>query len=150
MYEDLKIDDVCLQGKHIIRRRDIINLLPEEIKESVENAFVYINEGQPLWVIYLESNSGGFLYRPFSGEMIYEPYAKKMDFGRIYFWREARYLRWQESPKRQGRKIYTVYICRPTRMYLLKETCYFWVDDGTGPGFCSTTKRFRAFNYPKN
>ena len=145
MYENLKVDDSSLRGKRVIGKSDVINLLPEEMRENVEAAYVYVDMGQPRWVIFLSDDLGEYQYHPFSHEMEYDPYAKGKDFGKIYLWRKARYLREEYTHKGTDRKVYSVYICRPHHMYLLREVKQYWYDEGQGPGFCSRTKWFRAF-----
>lgn len=141
----MNIDDSCLRGKRAIREKDIINLLPEEIQKNVEATYVYVNLGQPRWVLFLSDDQGGYQYHPFSHEMVYDPYVRKIDWGRIYLWRKARYLRDEYVYKGTERRVYTVYICRPGSMYLLREVKQYWFDDGNGPGYSSKSKWFKAF-----
>lgn len=145
MYENIKVDDSCLRGKHIIGKNDIIALLPEEIRENVEAAFVYVNLGQAQWVVFLKNDNGAYSYQPFAKEMTYEPYAKRMDWGRIYFWRKARYLRDHYQNKGTEKKVYSIYVCRPNHMFLLREIKQYWLEDENGPGYSSKDKWFRAF-----
>jgi len=145
MYETIKVDDRCLTGKRVIRKNDVINLLPEEMRENVEAAYVYVDIGQPRWVLFLSDDTGGYQYHPFSHEMEYDPYAKRKDFGKIYLWRKARYLRDKYLNKGTEKEVYTVYICRPTRMYFLKEVKVYHLEDENGPGYATKSKWFRAF-----
>ena len=145
MYSDIKVDDKGLKGKHVINAEDIKNLLPEEIKNDVEAIHVYVDLGQPRWVIYLKDNLGTYNYIPFSGEITYNSYGTRIRYGLIYFWRKTRYLRDQYTHKGTEKKIWATYICRPNHMVLLREVKEYWFDDGQGMGCSCRTRWFRAF-----
>ena len=145
MYQDIKVNDACLRGKHIIGEKDIINLFPEEMRKEVEVAYVFVNLGQAQWVIFLKDDVGGYTYQPFSKEMVYDPYIKKIDWGRIFFWRKSRYLRDHYINKGTEKKVFTVYICRPKHMILWREVKRYELEDKDGPGYSTKSRWLRAY-----
>ena len=84
MYQNLLVDDSCLKGKSIIGVEDVKNLLPENIKEHVCDIRVRADYEGIKWVIYLYNDLGGFLYTPFSREMLYHSYVRKIEYNYIY------------------------------------------------------------------
>lgn len=145
MYQSLSINDSCLRGKSIIGVKDIANLLPEHMKKQVSGIRVGVDYEGPKWVIYLKDNVGAFLYTPFSKEIIYHSYATFVKYERIYFYCRVNYLRDQYLHKGSEKKVYATYLCRNHHMFLLKESKQYWFDDGSGMGYSTKTKWFRAF-----
>lgn len=143
--ENIKINDDLLRSKRVISGKDIYSILPEEIKTQVEKICVVIDNGQPVWVILLNEGTGGYRYYPYSGELLYDPYANVYHFGKIYFGRMARYLRWTQTPaKKNGlsNKIYSIYFCTCHHMILTGEVFEYWMmDEYDDPG-CSTEFHF--------
>ena len=143
----IKIDDSALLSKHIITKKDVMALLPEDIKSQVKDIQVLVNHGQPRWVIFLRS--GAYLYEPLNKdhEMILDVSGVKPAYGKIYLCRKARVLRWEESEELNGDKYYAVFLCRPHHMVLWRELKNTWfTQDESGPGFGTTVKWFRHFD----
>ena len=147
MEQEVRFDDSALQGKNIITGKDIIALLPEEIKGQIDETYVYVDFGQCIWLLFLKESNGAYKYLPFSGEANYSPYARKLNYGRIWLWRKSRYLRTTSNTKTESKKTYTVFLCRPTFMFLWREVReYLVTEEGEGDVWSArNTKWFRAF-----
>ena len=141
MEQILKIDDSALLSKRIIKVKDIFKLLPDKVKENVEGICILVNDGLPRWFIFLWGE-GAYVYKPHSGEMEYDPYAKMVSYGRIFTWRKGRYLRAVDGSV----KTFSVYLCRPHHMVLWREVREYWMFDEDGEtGFSNTCKWFRRY-----
>lgn len=142
MITDIRIDDSVLQSKRVITSRDIYNILPEKIKEKVEEICVLIDNGQPVWIIFIKGDvCPGYRYYPHSGELIFDAYAKIYHFGKIYFGRLARYLRVTQVPEEKSglsNKVYSIYFCTRRKMTLWGEALEYWMNDDEGCPGCST------------
>lgn len=144
MEDVIKVDDSVLLSKRVIKAQDIIALVPEEVRKDVVGAYVYVNENIPFWLILC--GAGGYTYIPHSGEMVHEPYAHMIRYGRIYLSRKARYKRSEITNGIDTHKTFAVYVCRPRHMYLWKEVREYWYSNETGPvGYSVASKLFRRF-----
>lgn len=141
MEQILKIDDSALLSKRVVCKKDILHLLPKDMQESVEEICVLVNDGLPRWFIFLWGE-GAYVYKPHSGVMEYDPYAKMVSYGRIYLYRKGRYLRVVDG----SIKTFSVYLCRPHHMVLWREVKEYWMFDEAGvAGYSTTCKWFRRY-----
>jgi len=137
-----------LLSKHIIKAKDVMALLSEDIKSQVKDIRVMVNHGQPMWVVFL-AGGGAYLYEPLNKdhEMCLDVAGVKPAYGKIYFCRKARILRFEETPEPSGDKYFSVFLCRPSFMLLWREVRELWFtqDPISGPGCGSFVKWFRHF-----
>lgn len=141
MEQIIKVDDSALLSKRVIKTKDIFQLIPAKLQGNVETICVLVNEGLPRWFIFLWGE-GAYVYKPHSGEMEYDPYAKRVSYGRIYLWRKGRYLR--SNNKRI--KTFSVYLCRPHHMVLWREIREYWdFDEAGAAGYCRSSRWFRRY-----
>ena len=145
--ENIKIDDSSLLSKKVITAKDVLNILPESIREYAACIKVVIDNGQPVWRILLNNeNVAGYLYTMHSGELVYDGYACRRPFGRIFFARCVRFFRKSFEDKGNKHKVYSVYGCRPHHMFLLYEVDETEVEDPDyGFGFVSYLRYFHRF-----
>lgn len=139
---NVPINDAELRGKFRITKKDILQLLPEEVKQQITGVNIRINNGLPHWVLSTNTAETFFVYVPFSGCL---EKVSCIRFGKILLFRKGRYLRDQYHHKGTDKKVYTVYLCRRNAMYLWREVKEYWFDDGDGLGCAASSKWFRAF-----
>ena len=147
--ENIKIDDSSLLSKKVITAKDVFNLLPKEVCEHVADIRVLVDDGKVLWRIILDNEIyAGYHYVPHSGVLIYEAYACRKPYGRIFIGRRARFSRTQFSDKGNTHDIYSVYFCCSRVMVLLGDVDEIQIDDGEN-GIWSATCRY-YFRHYKN
>ena len=145
--ENIKINDSSLLSKKVITPKDVLNLLPEEIREHVADIRVLVDDGKVLWRIILDNDVyAGYHYVPHSGKLVYEAYACRKPYGRIFIGRRARFSRTRFSDRGNTHDIYSVYFCRPHTMVLLGEVDEMQIDEGKN-GIWSATCRYYFRRY---
>lgn len=149
MEQIIKIDDAALLSKHIIKSKDVMALLPEDVKGQVKDIRVMVDHGQPRWVVFLKSG-GCYHYEPLNKdhEMIFDASGVKPAYGKIYFCRKARVLRYEDTPEPRENKYYPVFLCRPHTMIFVWEIKEWWYYQTLveGPGCSTYCKWFRHFD----
>ena len=145
--ENIKFDDSSLLSKKVITAKDVLNALPESIREYVADIKVVIDNGQTFWRILLNNEIvAGYLYAMHSGVLVYDGYACRRPFGRIFFAHRVRFFR--KSFEKDGNKhvVYSVYCCRPHHMFLLYEVDEVHVEDPDyGPGVVTYLRYCQRF-----
>lgn len=148
MEQIIKIDDSVLLSKRIIRKSDIMALLPEDVKSQVKDIKVMVDR-DPRWIIFLKGG-GAYHYSPLNKdhEMYLDVAGIKPAYGKIYICRKTRVLRFEEKPEPDGDKYYSVFLCRPSFMLLLREVKEWWYTQEyiSGPGFSTFCRWFRHYN----
>ena len=147
MEQIIKIDDSALLSKHIIKRSDIMALLPENIKSQVKDIEIMVDRN-PRWIVFLKGG-GAYHYEPLNKdhEMYLDVAGIKPAYGRIYLYRKTRVLRYEETPEPKGNKYYAVFLCRPHIMLFWREVKEWWfTQDASGPGCSTYVKWFRHYD----
>ena len=139
----IKFNDSTLQGKKVITKQDIYNVLPSDIKGKVAHISLRIDRNQVYWMIYIKGDAG-YRYELFSGELVYDGYLFMRYYNRILVAQRAKFLRKEKKIHEQTHKWWSEFICLRHKMILLNERKEYWMKDDNGEDGVSTeTKWFR-------